>query len=706
MQEEVGQQFGANVLMPETEGTTKDSGLFGVRLRRVYILALGAIGLLSIAAFIALDGFIAKQGTAATVINVAANQKTLSQRIANLSQAIALEQDADTLQEDKTLLYVAILDMSAAHRALLNGNASRNLAGIQSPKEAAYYFQGPYRVDAQIRGFLEKARRLLAEDGAARRGVISKDILRMARIDLTGALQVVVSYHEALARSNAARAETIHLGLLIATLSVLLGEAFFIFSPLASEVIRQEKAVRRQQTELTYSAFHDQLTGLFNRRYLRHYVETLTERSTSGASPRYCAIVIDLDNFKTINDSNGHETGDKILCAVASVLGQELRDGDLAFRIGGDEFLVILPTDLVETAQIVAARFKTKLMKARTPEPSFCVVSASFGIATSSQAATFDEVVANADLALYASKAAGRNAVTVYEPGLRHQFETHRQTEKMIADALAASAFEPFFQPQIDMHSGALIGIEALARCQTIDGSWVSPADFIPIAEKTGQIVAVGKQVIEKAIESAACWHAAGITFGRLSVNASAAQLRDPDFVGFLKACLGESGLDASFLSIEILETVLFDNDDSLISVVAALRDLKIGIELDDFGTGYTSIVNVERFKVDRIKIDRSFIAALDASGTNPHVLKAILTMARGLNVDVIAEGIETHGQQASLLALGCRSGQGFKFAKPMSEDDLLLWIEREDGLLHEESETVALHRVPSSARASRPQTR
>ena len=604
----------------------------------------------------------------------------LLQHIAGLVQAITAENDAGTLARDEKLLARAWSDMAMAHQGLMQGDPARNLPGIRSPIEATYYYAPPYDIDAKLQAYLGDVETFLGQTDKTSQVRLAKKIVDVAHRDLPAALNTVVAFYEIEARTNTVRAETVHLWLTLATLATLIGEAIFIFLPLVRELSLKERAVYEKQNELTYHAFHDHLTGLFNRRHLREHVGTLCGATKGGAVAPFSLIVIDLDNFKDVNDSAGHDLGDRLLRTVAATLQANVRGHDLAFRLGGDEFLVVIHASDTDTAEQVAERIRCELQQSLSRESGCAAVAASFGIASSpAHGTSFEQVLANADIALYHAKAGGKNAVAVFEESLRASFETRRQDEAFIRTALAASAFEPFFQPQLDMATGKVTGIEALARCRDAQGAIVPPSRFIHLAEETGLIVPLGEQVVANAIRTAKTWLDQGIPFGRLSVNASSAQLRG-GFANFLEAILHETGFPPSRLSVEILETVFLDDDDRIVEIIATLRGLGVAIELDDFGTGHTSIANLNRLKVERIKIDRSFIEGLGEAGAKVHVLTAILTMARALAVDVIAEGIETREQEERLVALGCINGQGYRFAKPMSAQDFETWSINDTG--------------------------
>ena len=389
---------------------------------------------------------------------------------------------------------------------------------------------------------------------------------------------------------------------------------------------------------------------------------------------------------------------------------------DIAVRLGGDEFAVLVPLPTngdAQAAERLAGAMSRRLfhnvtlaLQDLSPD-----VTASAGLALAPQhAGSLDELLANADIALYRAKADGRGRLRRFSRDLREHHDRRLAEEALIREALENDAFEPHFQPQVDLATGRVVGVEALARCRDRDGRLVPPSAFLQAAEEANLIVPLGRMVIAKAIAAAASWRAQDVgrleslgrpeslghaesvgrpksvaragaahgsrTMPRLAVNASAAQLRDTDFARFLLATLCEHGLPAEALAVEVLETVVLEDDDNLITrTCAELREAGVRLELDDFGTGYASIANVERLGVGRIKIDRSILAHDPTGGRD--LLRAIVTMAEGLGVDVVAEGVETSEHCERLVALGCTVAQGYHFARPMDGRAFADWIAR-----------------------------
>ncbi len=674
---------------PENHRTT------GQRVRRAYIFALGITAALSIGAFVALDGYISKQGSAASIISIAGRQLTLSQRIVGFTQSL-IRRDVETannkpaVARDLHFLQTAIEEMENAHKSLTTGDQSRDLPGIVGSKERDLYEAAPTLVNQRLGYFLQDARKVLNDPGNPVAAAAAERILQEAQSSLSRALNAVVTHHEQLARQHATQAQWVHLALLIATLLVLLGEGLFIFRPLARSLAKTERELDSKCSELVHQSSHDPLTGVMNRRGLKH---VLDQKCKGGDLSDHAVLMLDLDNFKIINDTYGHDVGDELLRNVAGALISNLDDDDICIRMGGDEFLIIASLqnrraaallqmdenrlrDDVELVVAFADRLITDLKRGRSGNPRTDLPSVSIGIACGpDQGANFDTMLANADLALYRAKSGGRDQIACYDPKFRNHHESVRQQEAMVRNALKRGAFEPYFQPQIDMRNGKIIGVEALARCRDENGDIVSPAQFIDVAEQSRLIVPIGKIVIEKAIQSAAQWLNSGIDFGQISINVSAAQLHDPAFIDFLETTLDAAGYPANLLAVEVLETVLLDErNEKIVEVCKSIKALGASIELDDFGVGYASIANIDRLGVDRIKIDRSLLNQ-PINSKSRDILGAMISVARGLQLDVLAEGVETADHEARLLALGCHKVQGFRFARPMPADGFLSWI-------------------------------
>ena len=388
-------------------------------------------------------------------------------------------------------------------------------------------------------------------------------------------------------------------------------------------------------------------------------------------------LFIDLDNFKTVNDSLGHSAGDALLRAFAHRLVQCTRAGDTVARLGGDEFAV-----LVEHAPDVAAALSVAQQVIDACRQPFEVdgqqlrIGASVGVALSDRVSNVERLMRNADAAMYSAKSHGKGRAEVFQPEMLRAARRRIRIENELATAIESQQLEAHYQPIVDLASRHLVGVEALMRWRHPSRGLVLPGEFIPLAEETGQIVPMTQWMLKRACADAARLQreiprGAGV---RISVNISSRYLNHGTIVADVRAVLAESGISAGCLILEVTESLLLGNSDRLAQTFSELKAIGVRLALDDFGTGYSSLAYLHRFPIDILKIDRSFVERLvqaegeSADGTaDAHALaKAILSLAEALGLDTVAEGIELDAQRDTLLALGCKTGQGYYFGKPM----------------------------------------
>ncbi|MFF2147437.1 putative bifunctional diguanylate cyclase/phosphodiesterase [Kitasatospora sp. NPDC058190] len=438
--------------------------------------------------------------------------------------------------------------------------------------------------------------------------------------------------------------------------------------------LRDVTEQRRMERELTHRAFHDSLTGLANRVLFQDRVgHALSRGERSGAVTG--VLFIDLDDFKVVNDTQGHAVGDELLVAVSLRISTALRSSDTAARLGGDEFAVLVedalrPGDVDTLAGTVLAAFAEpfKLSSGAVR------VSASIGVATTEDSVDAAELLTHADLALYSAKAAGRRQWCHYRPALQAGLVERHELNENLDLAIAESAFQLYYQPIVDLRTGDLVGFEALVRWPHDRRGMVLPDEFIALAEESGQIVPLGAWILERAVQEAAAWHAtssapraaAGRPPLRVNVNVSARQFRDAGFMDVVRHALDTSAIDPCTLVLELTESVLMRRDDRLRADMAALGDLGVGLAIDDFGTGYSSLSYLRELPISILKIDKSFIDGLGRSPQQYALVEGITRIADTLDVQVIAEGIEHPDQRDLLAAMGCPLGQGYLFARPM----------------------------------------
>jgi len=423
----------------------------------------------------------------------------------------------------------------------------------------------------------------------------------------------------------------------------------------------------RLEAELSEQAFSDALTGLPDRALFRDRLEqALRSRAARGPVK---VLYLDLDGFKAVNDTLGHDAGDELLVAVARRLGDVVRQGDTLARLGGDEFAVLLDEGVVlDEATVLAGRLCDAVRRPFTVRGVEVHVGASVGLASSRTAGRrAEDVMVAADLAMYQAKAAGKDRFEVYAPRMHEQLAERVQLEADLRRAVQESQFRVVYQPLVDMGTGTTTGVEALVRWHHPTRGVVVPVDFIPLAETTGLIDAIGAFVLREACRQVAAWRAEvpGAEQMRLSVNLSAHQLRDPGLLASIVEALATTGLPAASLVLEITESAFVGQDDGVLAVLESLRELGVRLAIDDFGTGYSSLSYLHRLPVDIIKIDKSFVDRLSENG-GASLVDAILSMASALGMTTVAEGVEHEHQRAALAEQGCDTGQGYHFSPPV----------------------------------------
>ena len=432
--------------------------------------------------------------------------------------------------------------------------------------------------------------------------------------------------------------------------------------------ITQRKAAER---EIEHLAFYDQLTALPNRLLL---VKEMKSEFASAAG--FGALLfIDLDNFKTLNDTLGHDKGDVLLQQVARRLEACVGSSDLVSRFGGDEFVILMrafggtrdaaTSAASRTAERVLAAFGTPYVLDEYEHNS----TPSIGVTIFARGDSTDELLKAADLAMYEAKAAGRNAIRFFDPQMQTAASARRALEDDIRSALRANEFSLAYQPQVD-ESGATIGAEALVRWTNARRGIVSPADFIPIAEESGLIVPLGRWVLRSACDLLARLAASPLTANlKLSVNVSAREFRHPEFVRNVVEALAAATADPRLLVLELTESVVVDDIENVIAKMTALRGIGVGFSLDDFGTGYSSLAYLKRLPLNELKIDQSFVRDVLVDSNDAVIARTIVALGQNLSLDVIAEGVETREQRELLASYGCRSFQGYYFSRPLGAD-------------------------------------
>jgi diguanylate cyclase (GGDEF)-like protein len=436
-------------------------------------------------------------------------------------------------------------------------------------------------------------------------------------------------------------------------------------------IVEDISARKTAEEQVHYLATHDGLTGLPNRTMFAELLALSVE--TAKRHGNLCAVLfIDLDRFKIVNDSLGHEAGDALLREVSRRLRDCVRASDVVARLGGDEFVVLLQ-DVNSQAQVSAVA-RSMLSAAMRPVMILgqeCRVTASIGICVHPAADQNDDaVMKNADMAMYMAKEEGKNTYKFYSPSLQASAAGRLALESSLRRALDRQEFTLHYQAKVNFRSGAITGVEALLRWQSQELGVVSPTQFIPVAEETGLIVPIGRWVLRTACAQNAQWLRQGLPPVRVSVNVSMRQLNDKDLIADVQAALSDSGLPADLLELEMTESMIMHNAEHAIRVLGEIKALGVRLAIDDFGTGYSSLAHLKRFPVDTLKVDRSFIREAPHDPEDRAITEAIIAMGKTLSLTIVAEGVETPEQQAFLSQRACDEMQGYYFSTPVTPED------------------------------------
>ena len=427
---------------------------------------------------------------------------------------------------------------------------------------------------------------------------------------------------------------------------------------------------KRAEEQLLHDAFHDALTGLPNRALFMDHVKMAIQRSRRSGDRLFAALFLDLDRFKIINDSLGHMVGDQLLVGIAHRLEACLRPGDTVARLGGDEFTILLE-DLASTddAIEVARRVQEAVTQPFNIGGHEVFTTASIGIALSNTGyERAEDLLRDADTAMYRAKMEGKKRHVVFDKAMHDRAMELLQTETDLRRALTRQEFFLNYQPIVDLETGRVASFEALVRWRHPERGLVGPSDFIPVAEETGLIVPLGLWVLNEACQQMREWQRLGLADESvtMSVNLSSRQFSQADLIERISSALRESGLKAGNLKLEITESMVMENIDTAIDMLMQLRGLGVGLSIDDFGTGYSSLSYLHRFPIDTLKIDRSFVTQMTDNSENAEIVRTIVTLARSLDMAVVAEGVETADQLRQLGDLGCDYGQGYLFSRPV----------------------------------------
>ena len=455
-------------------------------------------------------------------------------------------------------------------------------------------------------------------------------------------------------------------------------------SPIRIDGVASDISERRSHAErIAYQANHDALTGLPNRSLLNDRISQALAQARR--TDQHVAILfLDLDGFKFVNDSYGHAFGDALLRTIAARLEVVVRESDTIARLGGDEFVILLPSlvrseDAVHVASKVLDAFKVKISQ----DGRDLHLGASIGISVFPQDGdSCDLLLQHADLAMYRAKSKGRNGFQSYSIEMGAQAQERMELESALRFALERDELALHYQPQVDKVSGRIVGVEALLRWHHPTRGMVSPALFIPVAEETGLIIPIGEWVLRTACAQAKAWHASGHIKLCMAVNMSAKQFQQQDVPALVRDVLNCTRLPAKFLELELTESVLMHNTDAALATMRQIKTLGVRLALDDFGTGYSSLSYLKRFPIDVLKIDQSFTFEVTSDEGAASITRAIIAMARSLNMTTVAEGVETKEQLDFLGALGCDVMQGFHISRPLPVDQITALLDAELGMV------------------------
>lgn len=441
--------------------------------------------------------------------------------------------------------------------------------------------------------------------------------------------------------------------------------------------IRNNITERKKMEERMYHlAYHDLLTDLPNRRYFmnRLHEELMKAKRSAG---QLAILIIDLDQFKHVNDSWGLETGDMILTEVAKRIKNTLRSTDLIARFGGDEFTVLMTDVSLEEVETLAKQIHASFERPVEIPGKSLNLTCSIGISHfPKHALDADSLLNKADTALYYVKERSKGEYAVYHPEMLEKTLEQIILENELRKAIKLEQFDLDYQPKIDFTTNKLVGMEALVRWNHPDLGRISPEKFIPLAEETGLIVPIGEWILRKGCQQNKEWQRKGYTPLKLSVNVSVRQLTQPTIVDTIKRILKETELDPQWLELEVTESILADVEQAA-AILKQIKNLGVHISVDDFGTGYSSFSYIKHLPIDTVKIDASFIRDLDKNEESKAIVQAVLTLANALEISVIAEGIETEEQLAILTRDGCKQGQGYLFSKPLSSDEFEEYLKK-----------------------------
>jgi diguanylate cyclase (GGDEF)-like protein len=641
-----------------------------------YIVGLVLLAILAIAGAFVTQASLTDQKFAAAQVSAAAGQITIAQRVTEQANNGLVDPDAHPVEATTSSMRITVEELDMIQSNLWVGDPKPDILELFSVAE-------PYRFE--LGASVERYLAALSNGTAVRADV---DAISAQSQLFQAAMEVVVAQLEIDAARRVQSLQTTQLFLLGFTLVLIVSEGLFLIRPAeqqlrnvwSSHVEKQRSDRERAQKRLTFLARYDPLTGLMNRSLFNERLEAAVERARLDGG-LVSLMFLDLDEFKGVNDRHGHAVGDELLKQVAERLLGSVRDSDSVARLGGDEFTVVLEGNhRIEDAGNVATKILAALSAPYDLNGLELRTSASIGIALYPvDGDNAEDLLRDADTAMYSAKAAGHNTYQYFTPELREQTSERLSLIDGLRLALDNEGqLELVYQPKVDIVEGRTIGFEALLRWHHPELGLVPPSRFVPLAEETELILPIGEWALKHACRQAFEWMRSGITFDSISVNVSERQIRRGDFVDVVHRALSASGLPAEKLEIEITEGTLIEDTQLARRVLERLRSMGVQIAIDDFGTGYSSLSYLKRFPIDTLKMDRAFVGDITASEDSAVLSTVILTLADALGMNVVAEGVETLEQARYLQANGCRLMQGYLFAKPMPAAQFERWMAQE----------------------------
>nr|WP_281451858.1 EAL domain-containing protein [Paenarthrobacter nitroguajacolicus] len=492
-----------------------------------------------------------------------------------------------------------------------------------------------------------------------RLGLLLEGIVRLAAGDLTTRVEV-----------SAARDE---IDAVIMGTNLLAEDLQIVYEELEQRVQARTQQLNEAHLAMRRMAMTDPLTGLHNRSAFASALSEVQAADGDGKK-RSAILLLDMDGFKAINDSLGHTIGDKVLETVAARISGAVREQDMVARMGGDEFAVLIPQVAPSEAAVIANRILAAVVEPMDIEGQHLRCGASMGLRMADPGQRTEELMMEADIAMYESKSDGRGKLKIFQPAMLHARQMRNQLVGELKEAIAGSQLVLHYQPIIKLDSREIEGVEALVRWNHPTRGLIMPDEFIPIAEETGMISDLGAWVLRTAVEQLKQWRSDPLTARHnfsMRINVSAADLQRLEFVEDVREALSAAGLDPSLLVLELTESAVIQGNDLDRYTLNSLQRLGVGLEIDDFGTGYSSISYLRQLPVDTVKVDRTLLSALGSDPSQPALLAAVLQLIRACGLKAVWEGVETAEQAEYLLGIGCTSGQGYYFSRPLGAAQL-----------------------------------